>query len=65
MEDQAPLFAILEIERHQLGLHLTEGFMMEPESSTSGLVFHHPECKYFSPSATDIERYEAEASRAG
>ena len=65
LEDQAPLFTLLEVERHQIGLRLTENFMMEPESSTSGIVFHHPECKYFSPSATDIDRYQLEVSGAG
>jgi 5-methyltetrahydrofolate--homocysteine methyltransferase len=26
---------------------LTEGFMMDPEASVSALVFHHPDCVYF------------------
>ncbi|MBV8820802.1 MAG: hypothetical protein JO022_20745, partial [Acidobacteriaceae bacterium] len=26
---------------------LTEGMMMEPEASVSALVFHHPDCSYF------------------
>ena len=28
--------------------HLTEGMMMDPEASVSALVFHHPDCTYFS-----------------
>ncbi len=26
---------------------LTEGMMMEPEASVSAMVFHHPDCAYF------------------
>ncbi len=60
MEDQALLFKLLEVESSNLGVSLTEGFMMDPESSTSAIVFHHPECKYFNLSAADSERLEAE-----
>jgi 5-methyltetrahydrofolate--homocysteine methyltransferase len=31
-----------------VGVHLTEGMMMDPEASVSALVFHHPDCNYFS-----------------
>ncbi|MGO9452812.1 MAG: methionine synthase [Candidatus Binataceae bacterium] len=62
LEDQAQLFNLLEVERHALGVHLTEGFMMDPESSTSAFVLHHPECKYFNLSQADIDRLEAEFS---
>jgi 5-methyltetrahydrofolate--homocysteine methyltransferase len=60
LEDQVTLFSLLEVERHAIGVRLTEGFMMDPESSTSALVLHHPECKYFNLSTVDIERLEAE-----
>jgi 5-methyltetrahydrofolate--homocysteine methyltransferase len=43
--DQATLWRLLRPE--QIGLHLTEGFMMDPEASVSALVFHHPSAKYF------------------
>jgi 5-methyltetrahydrofolate--homocysteine methyltransferase len=43
--DQRILFDLLEPA--QIGLGLTEGFMMDPEASVSALVFHHPEAKYF------------------
>jgi 5-methyltetrahydrofolate--homocysteine methyltransferase len=43
--DQRVLFDLLQPE--QIGLTLTEGFMMDPEASVSALVFHHPEAKYF------------------
>lgn len=45
LEDQAKLFRLLTPE--DIGVHLTEGFMMEPEASVSALVFHHPDCAYF------------------
>jgi 5-methyltetrahydrofolate--homocysteine methyltransferase len=45
LADQATLFALLRPE--QIGLALTEGFMMDPEASVSALVFHHPGAKYF------------------
>ena len=35
------------LEPGQIGLGLTDGFMMDPEASVSALVFHHPEAKYF------------------
>jgi 5-methyltetrahydrofolate--homocysteine methyltransferase len=60
LEDQAQLFRLLEIERSEMGLHLTEGYMMDPESSVSALVLHNPEAKYFSLSSADIEALERE-----
>ena len=46
LEDQAKLFKLLTPE--EIGVQLTEGFMMEPEASVSAIVFHHPDCSYFS-----------------
>jgi len=45
LADQRILFDLLRPE--QIGVGLTEGFMMDPEASVSALVFHHPEAKYF------------------
>jgi len=45
LADQRILFDLLEPS--QIGLALTDGFMMDPEASVSALVFHHPEAKYF------------------
>jgi len=45
LEDQAKLFELLEPER--IGLHLSEQFQLEPEQSTTALVVHHPDAKYF------------------
>ncbi|MGH7863609.1 MAG: vitamin B12 dependent-methionine synthase activation domain-containing protein, partial [Candidatus Binataceae bacterium] len=60
LEDQAKLFELLDTERHGLGVVLTEGYMMDPESSVSAIVFHHPEAKYFSLSESDVGRLERE-----
>jgi 5-methyltetrahydrofolate--homocysteine methyltransferase len=60
LEDQAQLFRLLELDKNDIGVHLTEGFMMDPESSVSALVFHNPMAKYFSLSPSDIERLERE-----
>ncbi|MBV9266537.1 MAG: methionine synthase [Acidobacteriaceae bacterium] len=53
LEDQTKLFRLLHPE--DIGVHLTEGFMMEPEASVSALVFHHPDCAYFSAGAEEPE----------
>lgn len=45
LEDQEPLFALMKPE--DIGVELTEGFMMEPEASVSAMVFAHPEAQYF------------------
>jgi 5-methyltetrahydrofolate--homocysteine methyltransferase len=45
LEDQAKLFELLKPE--DIGVELTEEFMLSPEQSTSAIVVHHPEAKYF------------------
>jgi 5-methyltetrahydrofolate--homocysteine methyltransferase len=45
LEDQRLLFDLMKPE--DIGVQLTEGFMMEPEASVSAMVFAHPEAKYF------------------
>lgn len=45
LEDQEKLFAVLKPE--QIGVVLTDGFMMEPEASVSAIVFAHPDARYF------------------
>jgi 5-methyltetrahydrofolate--homocysteine methyltransferase len=60
LEDQAQLFRLLEVEANHLGVQLTEGYMMDPESSVSAMVFHNANAKYFSLSAADIDRLETE-----
>jgi 5-methyltetrahydrofolate--homocysteine methyltransferase len=46
LEDQTKLFALLHPEEN-VGVHLTSGFLLEPEQSTSAIVVHHPGAKYF------------------
>jgi 5-methyltetrahydrofolate--homocysteine methyltransferase len=46
LEDQTKLFELLEPER--IGVSLTEEFQLEPEQSTSAIIVHHEEAKYFS-----------------
>jgi 5-methyltetrahydrofolate--homocysteine methyltransferase len=46
LEDQTKLFAVLKPEE-SIGVRLTTGFHMEPEQSTSAIVVHHPQAKYF------------------
>lgn len=62
LEDQEQLFRLLDVSNN-LDVELTEGFMMDPESSVSAVVFHHPDAKYFNLSETDIDRLEQEASK--
>jgi 5-methyltetrahydrofolate--homocysteine methyltransferase len=45
MSDQAKLWALLRPER--IGCRLTENFQIDPEQSTSAIIVHHPEAKYF------------------
>jgi len=45
LEDQVPLLEILGAQR--IGVKLSEEFMLEPEQSTSALIVHHPQAKYF------------------
>jgi 5-methyltetrahydrofolate--homocysteine methyltransferase len=46
LEDQAKLFELLEPGR--IDVELSEEFQLEPEQSTSAIIVHHPEAKYFS-----------------
>lgn len=45
LEDQGPLFKLMKPE--DIGVELTDGFMMEPEASVSAMVFAHPQAQYF------------------
>jgi len=46
LEDQTKLFELLDPSR--IDVELTEEFQLEPEQSTSAIVIHHPEARYFS-----------------
>ena len=61
LEDQEKLFALLDVTEN-IGVELTDGYMMDPEGSVSALVFHHPDAKYFNLDEADIERLESEVA---
>jgi 5-methyltetrahydrofolate--homocysteine methyltransferase len=52
LDDQQGIWKLLNPD--EIGVQLTEGMMMEPEASVSALVFHHPDCAYFTAS-DDVE----------
>jgi 5-methyltetrahydrofolate--homocysteine methyltransferase len=58
LESQAGLFRLLRPE--EIGIELTEGFMMEPEASVSALVFHHPDAAYFSVGPQELAEATAD-----
>jgi 5-methyltetrahydrofolate--homocysteine methyltransferase len=45
LDDQVGMWKLLHPE--EIGVQLTEGMMMDPEASVSAMVFHHPDCAYF------------------
>jgi 5-methyltetrahydrofolate--homocysteine methyltransferase len=45
LDDQEGVWRLLQPQ--DIGVQLTEGMMMEPEASVSAMVFHHPDCAYF------------------
>jgi 5-methyltetrahydrofolate--homocysteine methyltransferase len=46
LEDQSKLFELLDPAR--IDVSLSEEFQLEPEQSTSAIILHHPEARYFS-----------------
>jgi 5-methyltetrahydrofolate--homocysteine methyltransferase len=45
LEDQRQVAELLDLDR--IGVSLSEEFQLHPEQSTSAIVAHHPEAKYF------------------
>lgn len=45
LEDQTKLFELLQPER--IDVELSEEFQLHPEQSTSAIIIHHPQAKYF------------------
>ncbi|HLK19752.1 MAG TPA: methionine synthase [Bryobacteraceae bacterium] len=45
LDDQQGIWKLINPD--EIGVQLTEGMMMDPEASVSALVFHHPDCAYF------------------
>lgn len=54
LNDQEILFKLLTPS--EIGVELTDGFMMDPEASVSAIVFHHPQATYFSIGQGDDNR---------
>jgi 5-methyltetrahydrofolate--homocysteine methyltransferase len=51
LDDQQGVWKLIQPE--DIGVKLTEGMMMEPEASVSAIVFHHPDCAYFTADEGD------------
>jgi 5-methyltetrahydrofolate--homocysteine methyltransferase len=45
LEDQVKLFELLKPER--IGVSLSEEYQLDPEQSTSAIIVHHPQARYF------------------
>jgi len=45
LEDQTKLFDLLEPQR--VGITLTDEFQLDPEQSTTAIILHHPDARYF------------------
>jgi 5-methyltetrahydrofolate--homocysteine methyltransferase len=45
LEDQTQLFRL--VDPRAIDVELTDEFMLHPEQSTSAIIVHHPEAKYF------------------
>jgi 5-methyltetrahydrofolate--homocysteine methyltransferase len=45
LEDQAKLFELIDPTR--IGITLSEQFQLHPQQSTTALILHHPQAKYF------------------
>jgi 5-methyltetrahydrofolate--homocysteine methyltransferase len=61
--EKQELFDLLEATK--LGLELTESFAMSPAASVSGLIFAHPEAKYFTVGRIAKDQTEDYARRRG
>ncbi len=46
LEDQDQILGLLDAGR--IGVELSDGFQLHPEQSTSAIVLHHPQARYFS-----------------
>ncbi len=62
LADQKKLWNLLQPE--EIGVELTDGFMMDPEASVSAIVFHHPQGRYFAAGDTSAELAEARSACA-
>jgi 5-methyltetrahydrofolate--homocysteine methyltransferase len=62
--EKKELFALLDAEKN-IGVSLTESFMMQPAASVCALVFAHPQSKYFRVDKIARDQLEDYASRKG
>jgi 5-methyltetrahydrofolate--homocysteine methyltransferase len=62
--EKEQLFELLEA-KERTGITLTSSYMMEPVASVSGLIFGHPDAKYFNINKLDEDQVEAYANRKG
>ena len=58
------LFQALQAEQ-TTGIHLTESYAMHPAAAVSGLIFAHPESRYFSVDRIRRDQVESYAARSG
>jgi 5-methyltetrahydrofolate--homocysteine methyltransferase len=56
LEDQSQLFTLIDPTR--VGITLSDQFQLEPEQSTTAIVMHHPQAKYFNVSRSQECRAE-------
>lgn len=62
--EKKTLFNLLDAG-NRIGVTLTESFMMMPAASVSGLMFAHPQCRYFHVDRVTREQVEDYAKRKG
>jgi 5-methyltetrahydrofolate--homocysteine methyltransferase len=61
--EKQELFDLLDADR--LGMFLTESFAMSPAASVSGLIFAHPDSRYFTVGRLGKDQVEDYAVRRG
>ncbi|BCY06833.1 methionine synthase [Actinoplanes sp. L3-i22] len=61
--EKKDLFQLLDTGR--IGMQLTESFAMTPAAAVSGLIFAHPEAKYFTVGRLGKDQVEDYAARRG
>jgi 5-methyltetrahydrofolate--homocysteine methyltransferase len=62
--EKSTLFNLLEVEKNT-GIRLTESYSMHPAASVSGLVFAHPQSRYFFVGNVSRDQVTDYASRKG
>ena len=62
LEDQAKLWPLLEPER--IGITLSEEFQLDPEQSTSAIITHHPQARYFNVRRSNTPQTAAAVSQS-